>query len=489
MQPVILSDTGQSRSSCTTLFVSVNARYSHCGYAARTLQANLSPECGPFAIVETDLTITPIQLADRIVQHAPKIVCFPIYLWNSRIICETARILRQIAPSYLLLAGGPEITRTYDGHLLFDTLVIGEGETVLDACCRQILAGGRPEHWIEALPVSPESLQLPYSLYTEDDLRQRTVYVEASRGCPYGCTYCTSARTGLRLIPLEKLLPAFDALWRRGLRKFKFLDRSFNAPSEHAQAILSFFRERVDSATTLHFEINPDHLDPKLFALIREFPEGSLHLEAGVQTLNPEVARKIGRSPDTGKTLESLRRLIRETGATVHADLIFGLPGESWDSFRAGFNRMIRVCNPQEVQVNRLKGLPATRMVREARELGLLFSRDAPYPVLASDKMDFKTLQAVERFARIWELVHNRGRFPYALDLLARNLPDHDFYTFYQRLADRIEARQGQLHGISLPALSAYLGDELVEGLGVEPEEVEAAIHADRNKRPFPPRS
>ena len=486
MQAVTDNQSHQNK-NCTTLFVSVNARYSHCGYAVRTLQANLSSACGPFETVETDLTISPVQLADQIIQHNPAIVCFSVYLWNSQIVCDTATILRQIAPHVTLFAGGPEITRDYARHALFDMLMIGEGESALNACCEAVLRGEKIAHWIETGPADPDTLTLPYALYTDDDLQQRTVYVEASRGCPYGCTYCTSARTGLRLIPLEKLLPAFETLWERGLRKFKFLDRSFNAPSKHALGILRFFRERIDAETTLHFEINPDHLDPIVFENLQAFPKGALHLEAGVQTLNPQVARAIGRSPDTEKTLESLRKLIQETGATVHADLIFGLPGESWESFQAGFNRMIKVCNPQEVQVNRLKGLPGTQMVRDAKQLGLVFSETPPYPLLLSDKMDFQTIQRIERFARIWELIHNRGRFPYTLDLLAKNMRNDDYYTVYQELADRIESAQGRLYAISFSTLAEYLRAYLLECVGVEPSEVEDAIRADKNKKPFRP--
>ena len=342
--------------SGTILLVAVNARYSHCSYAARSLQANLGALSGSARILETDLDITPLQLAAQIVEACPLIVGFSVYLWNVRLVEATALILRAVAPHLLLVAGGPELTADYPHVARFDAVIAGEGESAFRAFCEQALSANaplRPEtpapsprpacpqppsSVLIASPEDPSALALPYDLYTEEDLAQRTIYVEASRGCPYACGYCTSAGTGLRLIPLERLLPAFDTLWRRGLRRFKFLDRSFNAPAAHAAALLDFFLGRATPGMELHFEINPDHLHESVAARIAAFPRGALHLEAGIQTLNPEVAKGIGRSADTRQTLANLSFLTRQTGATVHADLIFGLPGEDESSFACGFN-------------------------------------------------------------------------------------------------------------------------------------------------------
>jgi radical SAM superfamily enzyme YgiQ (UPF0313 family) len=496
------------------LLVAVNARYSHCSHAARSLRANLGPLSDRAALLETDLDVTPLQLAEQVVGRSPRIVGFSVYLWNVRLVEAAARILRAVAPQLRLLAGGPELTPDYANAALFDAVVVGEGETAFRRLCESWLTEtSQPAETQNAQrstsnaqhpslphslqptadslpsptrpiiitdPENPATLALPYDLYTDTDLAQRTVYAEASRGCPYACAYCTSAGTGLRLIPLDRLLLALDRLWRRGLRRFKFLDRSFNAPAAHAAGVLDFFFARVTPDTSLHFEINPDHLHRDVASRIAAFPRGTLHLEAGVQTLDSRVAAAVGRSSDTRKTLDNLRFLTRQTGATVHADLIFGLPGEDEASFARGFDTLVETCAPQELQVNLLKGLPGTRLAREAAGIGLVFNPEPPYELLRSDAMDFETLLRLQRFARCWELIHNRGRFPNAVRALHAAC-DGDYYGTYQTLATRIHAEEGKLFALGLPRLSRLLHAHLTGACGIPSPDADSLLAADLN--------
>jgi len=443
------------------LLVAINARYSHASYAARTLQANLGALARQAAILETDLDITPVQLAEQIARHHPRVVSFTVYLWNVRLVEATARILRTVLPQARLIAGGPELTPDYANAALFDTLIIGEGETALRKACETPAPAA---HQRTAAPEPLDTLTLPFDAYTDTDLAQRTIYAETSRGCPYPCAYCTSAQTPLRLFPLDTLLPALDRLWQRGIRQLKFLDRSFNAPVAHACAVLDFFLPRVTPDTCLHFEINPDHLHPDILGRIAAFPKGALHLEAGVQTLNPSVAAAIGRNADTAQTLQNIRRLTHDTGAVVHADLIFGLPGEDEASFANGFDTLITAAAPPEVQVNQLKGLPGTRLRRDAPTLGLAFNPEPPYEVLHTDAMDFATLCRIQRFARCWELIRNRNRFPEDVARLHKATAPA-YYRAYHALADRIFSGEGKLFAISQPRLARHLADHL-DGLG-----------------------
>jgi radical SAM superfamily enzyme YgiQ (UPF0313 family) len=464
----------------------------------RSLHANLGSLADRASIIETDLEITPLQLASQIVERSPRIVGFSVYLWNVRLVEAVARILRAVAPQMRLVAGGPELTPDHPAAFstLVDAMIIGEGETAFRTLCGRWLSQDRdtcagPQQppvtgcrgTAEILTPPPEntaSLVLPFHLYTDSDLAQRTVYVESSRGCTYSCSYCTSAKTGLRLIPLDRLLPALDTLWQKGLRRFKFLDRSFNAPAAHASAVLDFFIGRATPDMRLHFEINPDHVHEGVAARIAAFPRGTLHLEAGIQTLNPCVAAAVGRSADTKTTLSNLRFLTQCSGAVVHADLIFGLPGEDEASFAHGFNALIEACHPPEVQVNLLKALPGTRLAREAASLGLVFNTEPPYEVLCSDVMDFARIMRLQRFARCWELVHNRSRFPNAVHALHASCAG-DYYAAYQALAARIHAEEGKLFAIGLPRMTRHLRAHLTETCGLALSEVDRLLAADLN--------
>jgi radical SAM superfamily enzyme YgiQ (UPF0313 family) len=450
------------------LLVSVNARYSHASYAIRTLRANLGALAPDTAYLETDLDVTPLQLAEQIAQRKPRIVGFSVYLWNRLLVEATVRILRVAQPEIICVAGGPELAENAEapGVKLWDAKIFGEGENTFRKVCEAVLANDplvpQPEtlQYYHAVPEDLARLALPYDEYSDTDIAQRTIYAETSRGCPYSCSYCTSNGTKLRLFPLTTLLPAFDKLWQRGVRKFKFLDRTFNAPVEHACAILDFFLPRVTPGTCLHFEINPDHLHPDVFTHMAAYPKGSLHLEVGLQTLNPDVAQRIGRSINTAHALENLRKLCQETGAVVHADLIFGLPGEDEASFAKGFNTVVETCHAPEIQVNWLKGLPGTQIVREAAKFNLAFSAEPPYELLHSDVMDFETLCRIQRFARCWELVHNRGRFPKEVEALhARIAPD--YYQGYMALTQRIFDVEEKFYAISAARLQSYLHEHL----------------------------
>ena len=166
---------------------------------------------------------------------------------------------------------------------------------------------------------------LPYEFYTDEDLRHRVIYVEASRGCPFSCEFCLSSLdVPVRNVPLDTFLAAMGRLLDRGLRQFKFVDRTFNLNLEFSRSILQFFLDRYEPGMFLHFEMIPDRLPEVLRELIRQFPAGALQFEVGVQTLDDDTAKRISRRQDVKKLAENLRSLRDETGVHVHADLIAG---------------------------------------------------------------------------------------------------------------------------------------------------------------------
>ena len=175
-----------------------------------------------------------------------------------------------------------------------------------------------------------------------------------------------------------------------------------------------------------------------------------------------------------------MRYLTQCTGAVVHADLIFGLPGEDEASFALGFNSLVETCHPPEVQVNLLKALPGTRLAHEAAALGLVFNTEPPYELLHSDVMDFAVLVRLQRFARCWELVHNRSRFPNTVHALHAAC-NGDYYGTYQSLATRIHADEGKLFAIGLSSMVRYLRAHLVETCGLSTSAADKLLAEDLN--------
>jgi hypothetical protein len=487
--------------SSDILLVAVNARYGHCSFAARCLVANLGAWRERAEILETDLDVAPFQLAAEIASRQPRVAGFSVYLWNAGVVRETLSILQRVAPGIRLVVGGPEIApETADAWLpMADAAVVGEGETAFRQICEQEMLDNsrpraeRPGHLAERpghLAERPgrrvmgaeeawPGLVLPYDLYTDADLARRTLYVESSRGCPFRCAYCTSGATRLRLAPPDLLFPAFDRLLDRGARAFRFLDRSFNASEEHACGVLDFFLARRPARLSLHVEVVPTRLGDAFRNRLLAFPPGVLHLEVGVQTLNPAVARRVGRAGDPDTAMETIGFLMSEARATVHVDLIFGLPGEDEASFAAGFDRLVRELDPPELQVNLLKRLPGTPLATDPQFAGLVFNPNPPYELLASDAMDFGTVNRLQSFARCWELVHNRGRFPRAA---ARVWQEGDASPFarYAALAAQIRTAEGRLHALGADRLGGHLTRFLTGTCGLSPADSEALVASDR---------
>src|SRR5213076_2828727 len=203
---------------------------------------------------------------------------------------------------------------------------------------------------------------------------------------------------------------ALQHLVDRGVRQFKFVDRTFNVNLNVSKTILEFFLERLRPGIFLHFEMIPDRLPEPLRELIARFPPGVLQFEVGIQTFNSEVSQRIKRRQDHIKLADNLRFLRSETGVHVHADLIVGLPGESLESFAAGFDRLIAL-GPQEIQVGILKRLRGTPIVRHDHEWEMRYNPQPPYEMLQNKLLDFATMQRLRRFSRYWDLVGNSGNF------------------------------------------------------------------------------
>jgi radical SAM superfamily enzyme YgiQ (UPF0313 family) len=417
------------------LLTTINARHQHASLGLRCLMANLGELATRAELMEFVSGARIESMVERILARAPRIVGVGVYIWN---VDEATRLVAQlkcVAPGIRVVLGGPEVSHeTAQQRIcaLADHVITGAGDLAFAQLCRQLLEGPRPlQKVVHGGAPDPESLTLPYALYDARDLRERFLYVEASRGCPFRCEFCLSSldRTA-EAFDLDRFLEAMAALHARGARVFRFVDRTFNLKIATSLRILEFFLERLDANPSdpvfAHFELVPDHLPEPLREAIRRFPEGTLQFEIGIQTWNPEVQVRISRRQDNAKAEANIAWLLQETHAHLHVDLIAGLPGEDLASFGAGFDRL-RALAPHEIQVGILKRLRGAPIARHTEAFGLRFNPDAPYNVLATDQIPFEDMQRIARFARYWDLFANSGRFRRSLPIL---LGEHPFQRF-----------------------------------------------------------
>ena len=461
------------------LLSTLNARYFHASLGLRYLLANLGELQADAAIREFIITQRPLDIAEALLAEQPRLVGFGVYIWNVVETTQVVALLKQVRPDLIVVLGGPEVSYEWDRQAiveLADYLIAGPGDLAFAQLCRQIDAGNPPDEKIIAAELPPlDRLLPPYRFYTDEDVARRLIYVEASRGCPFKCEFCLSALDKTAWpFPLEPFLAELQTLHQRGVRHFKFVDRTFNLNVKTCARILDFFLERLDERLFLHFELIPDHLPAPLKARITRFPPGSLQFEIGIQTFNPTVQALISRQQDNHRTMENLVWLRRNTHAYLHVDLIAGLPGEDLASFAAGFNQLAAL-DPHEIQVGVLKRLRGAPIHRHTASFDCRYNPHPPYNLLCSTTLDFATMRQMERFARYWDLIGNSGRFPQTRPLLLGNDPFGRFMT----LSDWLFATTGQTHQFALERLFDWLYQGLVKVLGTDEPAARAVLAAD----------
>ncbi|RME95941.1 MAG: DUF4080 domain-containing protein [Verrucomicrobia bacterium] len=474
------------------VLAAINARYLHPAFGLRCLLANLGPLRPRAALLEFDLQQRPVDMAERILALDPRIVGLGVYVWNATQAAELVALLKRIRPDLKVVLGGPEVSFEWEDQTivrLADHVVPGEGDLAFRDLCARLLGepGVRLPKILPRQTPRLEEVRLPYDEYSDEDLAHRMVYVEASRGCAFGCEFCLSALDrGVRRFDRAAFLAAMDRLLARGARHFKFVDRTFNLQPRESVAILDFFLERLRPGLFLHFEVVPDRLPDELKERLRRFPPGTLQLEVGVQTFHPEVAARIQRRQDYARLEANLRFLREETHAHLHADLIFGLPGETFESFGRGFDRLVAL-RPHEIQVGHLKRLRGAPISRHDAEWGMVWSPLPPYELLANRLLDFATVRRLARFARFWDLIGNSGQFRETLPWI---WGDGSPFEAFLGLSDRLYARFGRHHAIALPRLMEAVFEDLVRHQGRDPDQVGPAMARDYlrpGRRDVPP--
>lgn len=462
------------------VLATVNARYAHASLGLRCLRANLGAWRERSQIVEFTLEERAADMAERLLALAPKIVGLGVYIWNARIVAELVGILKRLRPELIVVLGGPEVSydlATSGVVTLADYVVTGEGEESFPELVGRLFNNTPPAHKVvPGRQPDLQSLVLPYAEFSDIDLAQRTIYVEASRGCVFGCEFCLSSLDRhVRRVPLERFLLAMEQLWQRGLRHFRFVDRTFNLNPDTSQRLLDFFASRACPDLFVHVEVIADLLPPELLATMTRFPAGSLQLEVGVQSLNDDVVANIGRNQKAERVVRAIATLRTQTAVHLHVDLIVGLPGEDLESLALSFDHLYAT-QPHEIQVGILKRLRGATIARHDAAWQMVYATEPPYELLQNKCFDFALLQRLKRFARYWDLVANSGRFPHVAAVVCKGPSP---FVAFLAFADWLFAKIARTHQIALDRLASLLCTYLVEQRGLTADEAQALLDKD----------
>jgi hypothetical protein len=369
-------------------------------------------------------------------------------------------MLKKVLPDITIILGGPEVS--YEPMRVdfksADFIIRGEGEIAFYELCKELLQNKKQKNRIiyAKLP-EVKSLKLPYDYYSDEDIKNRYVYFEASRGCPFKCEFCLSSiDKSVRYFDKEVIFNEIEKLWQRGVRNFKFVDRTFNLNIKFAKQMIEYFLNK-DEKYMVHFEVIPDNFPKPLKNSISKFPPKSLQLEIGLQTLNPKILENISRSMDIKKVKENIA-FLNSTTAHMHLDLIIGLPGESIESFANNLNTLTKLTD-SEIQLGILKKLSGVAISRHDKEQGMIYDDTPPYEILQNNLISYLQMQELKRFARFWDMVYNSGNFLKSSKLILNESAFENFLDFSRWIYQKTKSTWK----ISLNRLGEYIFEYLQE--------------------------
>ncbi len=411
-----------------TLLVTLHSKFIHNSLALPCLAAYCGSSCGELLIREFTVHEPRESVLAMLLAEQPEVVGFSVYIWNRRETLDLLDALAVARPGLRLVLGGPEVS--FDGPELFEhhpgltALVRGEGETALRALLEAWNQGHVPEapprtvlRQNRALASGPDGptlvdLDLVPSPFERGlaDLERGFVYYETSRGCPFRCSFCLSARDNrVRSYTMERIRSDLLLLMQHRVPKVKLVDRTFNYDAGRAREIFSFILAH-NRETHFHFEIAAHLLDEPTLELLGKVPANTFQFEIGVQSTLESTLETIDRRVNLAKLEENVRHLRKSGRIQLHLDLVAGLPGDDYAGFLASINRVIAL-EPHHLQIEPVKLLPGSPLRDQAAGLQIRFDPNPPYTVLNSPDLSFNEFKQLQDIGRLIDLTHNSGCF------------------------------------------------------------------------------
>ncbi|MHC1721375.1 MAG: B12-binding domain-containing radical SAM protein [Clostridiaceae bacterium] len=423
------------------VLAAVNAKYIHSNLAVRYLQAFTKD-------IEYDCSVNEFSINDRkekvleaLILKKPDIVAFSCYIWNIGFVKYLSSHIKLINPKCLVIFGGPEVS--YDSAIFLkdtagDFIIEGEGEDtyrefiinynalvnagqdnlikkMADLCIRGLHTkyGGNIYYGGKRKLMEMAKIVFPYN--EMDSLKNKIVYYEASRGCPFECKYCLSSTVHeVRFHDVERVKNELSFFIDNNVKLIKFVDRTFNCNKSFAMSIWEFLISQNTDAR-FHFEISADILDADALELLRKAPVGLFQFEVGVQTTNSEVLKNISRYVNFDDIKEKVCEMERIKNIKQHLDLIAGLPGEDFESFKRSFNDVFSI-RPEEIQLGFLKLLKGSKMLEEAELWGIVYSPEPPYEILKTKDISYEELISLKRVEEVLDKYYNSNKFGNIID-------------------------------------------------------------------------
>ncbi|RGH47133.1 DUF4080 domain-containing protein [Ruminococcus sp. AM41-10BH] len=427
------------------LLAACNAKYIHSNLAVYNLKS-CSGEYSPNVVIK-EYTINQIQddILKDIYLEQPDVICFSCYIWNISFVKELVPDLKKILPHVDFWAGGPEVS--YDAveflkkNPAFFGVMVGEGEETFHELAGYYIER-KPENlkeirgvafhdetkvpdivhtgWRELMDLS----KVPFAYSNLTEFKNRIIYYESSRGCPFSCSYCLSSiDKKLRFRDIELVKKELQFFIDNKVPQVKFVDRTFNCKHDHAMAIWRYITEHDNGITNFHFEISADLLREEELALMKTMRPGLIQLEIGVQSTNPQTIKAIRRTMDFEKLKGIVEQIHGFGNIHQHLDLIAGLPYEGYESFHKSFCDVYAL-RPEQFQLGFLKVLKGSHMMKMTGEYQILYKDREPYEVLSTAWLTYGEILGLKMVESMVEVYYNSGQFKHTLVFLEQYFED-----------------------------------------------------------------
>lgn len=435
------------------LLTAINSKFIHSNLAVRYLKAFTKDLPYESKIREFSINDREERILKEIIEEKADVVAFSTYIWNVEIVLRVANLIKLVSPQTEILYGGPEVS--YDSKDFMEKnigeyLIEGEGEKTYRDFVEYKL-GLRELSDIKGLYyrkndeiifngtrplMDMDEIVFPYE--EDEDLNNKIVYYEGSRGCPFRCKYCLSSTThGVRFHSIERTLEELNFFIKKGVKLVKFVDRTFNCNHKYSMAIWDFLI-KADTNTKFHFEISADILKEEEIELLKKAPKGRFQFEVGVQTTNDDVLKNINRFVNFSDIKEKVEELLSINNINQHLDLIAGLPGEDYKSFVKSFNDVHSI-KPEEIQLGFLKLLKGSDMRRDAHLYNMKYSPYPPYEILSTDKISYDEIQILKRVEAVVDKYYNSQKFNTILEFFYDKFETP--YEFFYELGNYFEQK------------------------------------------------
>lgn len=451
------------------LLTAINAKYIHSNLAIYELSAYAKKYKENIELAEYTINNQQEYILTDIYKRKPDVIAFSCYIWNIGIIESLLKEIKQVLPDTPVWLGGPEVSYDVRNGLLStpyaDGIMIGEGEQTFTELAGYYVEQnvelknikGIAYKWNGEIKVNPyrEPMDLSDVPFPYDDFelfKNKILYYETSRGCPYSCSYCLSSiERGVRLRDLELVKKELQIFLDAKVPQVKFIDRTFNCNPKHAMGIWSYIHEHDNGITNFHFEIAADILRENEIELLNKMRPGLVQLEIGVQSTNPNTIVAINRKMDFGVLTEKVNAIHRGNNIHQHLDLIAGLPYEDYQSFGQSFDDVYGL-RPNQLQLGFLKVLKGSPIFGEAQKDDITYRQSAPYEVLFTKWLPFEDVLRLKQVEDVVEVYYNSGQFEMSIQFL-----EHFFMTpfaLYEALGQYYEAHN--LFGVNHTRMARY---------------------------------